>query len=174
VSGYEASTGPEDRDNGPFRQDPLAIAASGSSPIAFELVIFDPVSGSPDGSRTVDVTVCGMWTGPAPVVSVYDDSSRLVLDVAGVDDGGRARPYRVTIGVDIGDQRELVVRGARSEDRLLLDDLGDLAVVCGPDPLVAGLAGPFLHRRGDTLVRVDPGAPDGRRSARRSSVNLVA
>ena len=153
---------------GASEQDPLAIPDPDAERVGVELLVV----GRRDGADTVTITVHGLWTGPVPVVSAWHHDGSIEASVVGTDDGGPARPYCVTVDVDIDGADSLVVRGRGRSEEIALEDLDDLSIVCGADPLLAGIPTPFLHRRGDRLVRVDSDpAPS---TVRRSRITVVA
>lgn len=152
------------------RQDPLAIAPAGAEQIPFELAVFRRV----DDER-IDVMVCGMWSGETPVLESHEAGDTLMVRVLGVDDDRREpQPYRVVATVELAGATVVEVRGTRHSERVLANDLAELAVVCGADPSMAGLVEAFLHCRGTALVRVEPHRGYGSGPARRSSITLVA
>jgi hypothetical protein len=154
------------------RQDPLATAPVGAEQVPFELAVFRRGDAEADA---VDVMVCGMWSGATPVLECYEVGETSMLRVLGVDDDRRdPQPYRIVLRVDLAETTAIEVRGTRHSERVCVDDLGELPVVCGADPSMAGLGQPFLHCRGARLVRVEPDRRNGSGPARRSSITLVA
>lgn len=152
------------------RQDPLATAPMGAEQIPFELAVFRRGEADP-----VDVMVCGMWSGATPVLECYEVGDTLMLRVLGVDDDRRdPQPYRIVVGVDVAEVAVVEVRGTRHSERIRTDDLGELPIVCGADPSMAGLEHAFLHCRGSRMVRVEPDRRGGPGPVRRSSITLVA
>jgi hypothetical protein len=170
TEGDDGTTGAGTDDGVAIRQDPLETAPVGAEQVPFELAVFR--RGPAD---RVEVMVCGMWSGATPVLECYEVGETLMLRVLGVDDDRRdPQPYRILLGADVADATVIEVRGTRHSERIRIDDLGDLPIVCGADPSMAGLGQAFLHCRGSRLVRVEPNHRGGPGPARRSSITLVA
>jgi hypothetical protein len=165
-----SAVSPSTGDVAAHRQDPLATAPMGAEQIPFELAVFQRSDG-----EGVDVMVCGMWSGATPVLECFEVGETLMLRVLGVDDDRRdPQPYRIVLGVDRVEATVIEVRGTRHNERIRIDDLGELPIVCGADPSMAGLGQAFLHCRGSQLVRVEPDRRGGAGPVRRSSITLVA
>lgn len=119
--------------------------------IAFEMAVFERVDGD------VRIAVYGMSSGRDLKLELTDSPTRSTISVTATAAGGCVRPYVLHKTVRVSADRALVVQGHTRAEQVVESDLVDgLPLVCGPDPLLAGLTTDFLHRRGEHFVLMSP------------------
>jgi len=115
--------------------------------VAFELVVFER-----SGDEVV-VSVHGM-SGSAVVDLVeYQRGNVLRLVVDGSWATDRVKPFVANHTVALGSAQTIKVEGGGHREAIPAGQLPqNMPVVCGPDPMLAGLTGDFLHYRDGRLV----------------------
>ncbi len=115
--------------------------------VPFELVVFER------DATTVTVTVRGMTSCRNVEAVCYEAAQRTSVLVVGTTPGRHVRPYELRQTVDVAAGQTVSVHGLGTVEKVIGSVLPeDLPVVCGADPMLAGLAGDFLHKRGDRYV----------------------
>jgi hypothetical protein len=115
--------------------------------VAFELVVFQR-SGA-----DVEVSVHGMSASEVVELVQWNRSKVMTLAVEGSWAADRVKPFVANLTVRPEPAQTIRIEGGGHREAIPAGQLPqNMPVVCGPDPMLAGLTGDFLHFRDGRLV----------------------